>query len=136
MMTESDKNLMDDDDTDSFEALETRLKTPHKKKPSPLAEENKENIMNESGVEPIKETEEDREEAGEVPSTPLVKSVSTSDISSSHVADIPLGRSRHLVTRNLRGRALIVTDVVFHVSSQREPQQHLRRGGHVRPGQH
>ena len=59
MMTDSDKNLMDDDDTDSFEALESRLKTPYKKRPSPLVEEKKEeNNENhdESGIEPINET--------------------------------------------------------------------------------
>ena len=93
MMTESDKNLMDEDDTDSFEALESRLKTPHKKKPSPLAEEKKENNMDESGIEPIIDTltETDREEVCDVPRTPLVKSVSSSDISSPPVADVPLG---------------------------------------------
>ena len=60
MMTDSDKNLMDDDDTDSFEALESRLKTPYKKRPSPLLEEKKKEENNEnhdeSGIEPINES--------------------------------------------------------------------------------
>ena len=87
MMTDSDKNLMDDDDTDSFEALESRLRTPYKKKPSPLVEDNKEN-MNESGIEPINETVAETVE--EVPRTPLVKSVSSSDVSSTQVPDVPV----------------------------------------------
>ena len=92
MMTDSDKNLMDDDDTDSFEALESRLRTPYKKKPSPLVEDNKENNMNESGIEPINETvaETVEEEVQEVPRTPLVKSVSSSDVSSTEVPDVPI----------------------------------------------
>ena len=55
MMTDKDKDLMDDDDTDSFEALESRLRTPYKKRPSPLVEEKNEN-HDESGIEPINET--------------------------------------------------------------------------------
>ena len=50
MMTDSDKDLMDDDDTDSFEALESRLRTPYKKRPSTLVEDKNEN-HDESGIE-------------------------------------------------------------------------------------
>ena len=114
MMTDSDKDLMDDDDTDSFEALESRLRTPYKKKPSPLVEEKNEN-HDESGIEPINVTDTDpgaeeveKEEevvevspatplsvpacvADSVPRTPLVKSASNSDISLSPPAEVPLG---------------------------------------------
>ena len=124
MMTDSDKNLMDDDDTDSFEALESRLRTPYKKRPSPLVEETKEN-HDESGIEPINETvtevvveeevvekevveEEEKEKVVApgtpvseadcvpvcVPRTPLVKSVSNADISQTPLAEVPLGERR------------------------------------------
>ena len=71
MMTDSDKNLMDDDDTDSFEALESRLRTPYKKRPSPLVEEKNEN-HDESGIEPINETVTETEGVGEEVVTTLV----------------------------------------------------------------
>ena len=119
MMTDSDKNLMDDDDTDSFEALESRLRTPYKKRPSPLVEEKNEN-HDESGIEPINETVTETEGVGEevvkeevvavaapatplpepacvgdsVPRTPLVKSASNSDISGSPPAEVPLGERK------------------------------------------
>ena len=113
MMTDSDKDLMDDDDTDSFEALESRLRTPYKKRPSPLVEEKNEN-HDESGIEPINETltetEAVAEEVEEVapgsppsepaclpdstPRTPLGKSASNSDISRSPLAEVPLGDGR------------------------------------------
>ena len=58
MMTDNDRNCANDDDTESFEALESRMRTPYKQKPSALARaEDKENTpANVSGVEPINDT--------------------------------------------------------------------------------
>ena len=60
MMTDNDRNCANDDDTESFEALESRMRTPYKQKPSALARaEDKENTPangNVSGVEPINDT--------------------------------------------------------------------------------
>ena len=135
-MTDKDKDLMDDDDTDSFEALESRLRTPCKKRPSPLVEENNEN-HDESGIEPINETlteteafAEEVEEVEEVapssppseptcvpnstPRTPLVKSASNSDISRSPLAEVPLGERREQRSDWLM--------TILHFSSQWESQ--------------
>ena len=55
MMTDNDRNCANDDDTESFEALESRMRTPYKQKPSALVD--KENTpANVSGVEPINDT--------------------------------------------------------------------------------
>ena len=133
MMTDKDKDLMDDDDTDSFEALESRLRTPYKKRPSPLVEEKNEN-HDESGIEPINETltetEAVAEEVEEVapgsppsepacvpnstPRTPLVKSASNSDISRSPLAEVPLGERREQRSDWLM--------TILHFSSQWESQ--------------
>ena len=58
MMTDNDRNCANDDDTESFEALESRMRTPYKQKSSALARlEDKENTpANVSGVEPINDT--------------------------------------------------------------------------------
>ena len=58
MMNENDKKFVNDDDTDSFEALENRLRTPYKKKASNLIVENKENDPNDvSGIEPMNDSQ-------------------------------------------------------------------------------
>ena len=57
-MNDNDKKFANEDDTDSFEALENRLRTPYKKTPSNLIVESKENDPNDvSGIEPMNDSQ-------------------------------------------------------------------------------
>jgi len=66
LMTDDDKRFANDDDTDSFEAMEKRLKTPSKGKLGtnvPKRVDNKENISNQALIFESKMTEETPEPA-------------------------------------------------------------------------
>ena len=64
MMNENDKKFINDDDTYSFEALENRLRTPYKLKTREVEKENDPN--NVSGIEPIEEPEEQKQDIQEI----------------------------------------------------------------------
>ena len=53
MMTENDRDCANDDDTMSFEALESRMRTPYKERSAKVIEDKENTPSNLSGIEPM-----------------------------------------------------------------------------------